>query len=98
MKEKEIDCNHCGHKFKAHINDIYALESKRIQIIAGLLFFIGTLMTIFVLEYILMITTNHYMVLIIGSLLIIPGLAYIIFDRQVYQRVSAFNRVKVRRE
>ncbi|MFK7813045.1 MAG: hypothetical protein AB8B59_11160 [Maribacter sp.] len=96
-KFKELTCSNCKSKNSIHVNDLYAIESKRIYLIAGIIFLIGSIFTIYIMTVVLSTGPGHYTVLIAGGVMLIPGIISIVINRQEYQRVSGFNRMKVKR-
>ncbi|MBZ9731647.1 hypothetical protein LB467_18325 [Salegentibacter sp. JZCK2] len=97
-ERKKIVCKNCGTNNEKHVNEIYASESKLALLIAGLIFLIGTPVTLYVMFEIMKVTRNHYMIWIIGGILLVPVFAYITISKQEQNRVSGFNRFKINKK
>ncbi|SDY08451.1 hypothetical protein SAMN05444411_1214 [Lutibacter oricola] len=85
-------CKNCNKKNEFHINDLRAKESKFSLIISGLIFLIGTPLTIYLLFDYLIIPHNPYIALIIAGFIAVPMTIYGIIRKQDMIRVRAFNR------
>ena len=95
-EKKILDCKSCGAKSEIHVDQLYAKESKLAKIISGLIFLVGTPLIILLTFPVLSRSRNHYVILIVGGLLLLPVIAYSIIKRQEQTRVSAFNRSKLK--
>ena len=94
--KKTLNCKSCGTNTEFHVDELYAKKSKLAQIIAGLIFFIGTPLTLLFAFPILSESKNHYVIYLVGGLLLAPVLAYRIIKKQEQTRVSSFNRRKLK--
>ena len=93
---KTIACENCGSENKFHVDELFAKESKFAHIVALLIFIIGTPLTFFILNPILISERNHYMIYFIGGFMLVPVVAFRIIKRQDQTRVSSFNRIKLK--
>lgn len=84
-------CKNCGTDTKFHVDDLYAKDSKIARITAGLIFLIGTPIVLFFVFPLFSGSRSHYVIYAIGSILLIPGIAYGIIQKQEYLRISSFN-------
>ncbi len=93
---KKITCKNCKVINEIHIDELYTKKSKLAQILAGLIFIIGTPLTFFFILPALSETINNYLIFIIGGLLLVPVVIYGIINKQDQKRVSSFNRNKLK--
>ena len=93
---KQLACNHCNETYDFEVDEFYAKHSKIAQIIAGLVFLIGTPSAFLLLSTIFNHSKSHYVVYVVGGLLLVPIIVYIIINKQDQTRVSDFNRRKLR--
>lgn len=93
---KEIECKNCKTKNKLHVDQLYAKPSKIAQLIAGLIFLIGTPLCFLLINPIFESSRNHYVIYIVGGFLLIPVFAYAVINKQDLNRVSSFNRRKLK--
>ena len=95
-ENKTLDCKNCGSNTEFHVDELFTKESKIAQIIAGLIFIIGTPLMIFFINPIFSGSRNHYVIYIVGGFLLIPVIAFGIIRKQDQTRVSSFNRNKLK--
>ena len=89
---KKLNCKNCGINSEIHVDELFAKESKSAKIIAGLIFFIGTLLALVFVFPVLLKSRNHYVILLVGGLLLVPVIAYGILKKQEQNRVKSRNR------
>lgn len=92
----KLNCKNCGENNTFTVDDFYAKESKLAKIIAGIIFLIGTPFILFLTYPILSESKNHYIIYIIGGLILIPVIVYGIIKKQERTRINSFNRIKLR--
>lgn len=90
----KLKCKNCDITSEFHVDELYAKPSKATQIIAGLIFLIGTPLTFFLINPIFKSSRSHYVIYIVGGFLLIPILVYAILNKQEQNRVNSFNRLK----
>ncbi|MFH4964966.1 hypothetical protein V8G69_08180 [Gaetbulibacter sp. M235] len=95
---KTLNCKICEYKNTFKINELYAKESKIAQIIAGLIFFIGTPFLLFYAKTILIKMGTLKLTLIIGSFMLIPALIYKTILKEDRIRVNTFNRGRLKNQ
>ena len=88
----KITCRSCKKQSNVHVNDLKAQKSKFSQIVAILVFFIGTTV-LFWLFYDFMGSTSF--LISSGGLIVFPAIIFGFLNRQEQTRVSSFNRYKV---
>lgn len=93
---KTLNCTNCGTNTEYHVYELYAKSSKIAQLIAGLIFFIGTPLIFFGINPIFMGSRSHYVIYIVGGFLLVPIFGYVIINKQDQTRVSDFNRRKLK--
>jgi hypothetical protein len=93
---KKLNCKNCGTNTEYHVDELFAKPSIMAQIIAGLIFLIGTPLMFFGINPIFTGSRNHYVIYIIGGFMLIPIIAYAIINKQDQTRVSDFNRRKLK--
>lgn len=93
---KTLNCKNCGTNTQYHVDELFAKPSKIAQIIAGLVFLIGTPLVFLLVNPIFTGNRNHYVVYIVGGFLLIPVFAYAVINKQDQTRVSDFNRRKLK--
>lgn len=91
---KTLKCENCGTETEFHVDELYAKESKIAQIIALIVFLVGTPTVFFLVNPI--IENNNYMVYIFGGYLLLPVIVYALVRKQDQARVNSFNRRKLR--
>jgi hypothetical protein len=89
-----LTCRKCGQKDKYDINDISA-KSKIIQIMAFLIFIIGTPLILFLLWDYIWALKNVYAVVIITSFITIPSVIYSIMTKNIERKQTTFNQNKI---
>jgi hypothetical protein len=89
---KEIECKNCGNVKEFHIDELQAKESKVVLIIALLILIIGTPIVFYLVSKLV----EERGVLIIGGFMALPAIIYEILKKQEQEKVSMFNRHKVR--
>jgi len=94
---KKLNCKNCGTNSEHYVDELYAKPSKIAQLIAGLIFVIGTSLMFFGISSIFNGNRNHYVIYIIDGFLLVPIFAYALINKQDRARVSDFNRRKLRR-
>lgn len=95
-ENRTLKCKDCETENKFHVDELYANPSKIAQLIAGLVFLIGTPLTFFLVNPIFESNRNHYVIYVVGGFLLVPVLVYAVLTRQEQKRVSDFNRRKLR--
>ena len=91
-----LTCKHCGQKGLYHVNEIKATESKIGQIIALVIFIVGTPLTLlFVGDYIFQFN-SVYGAAALGGLIGVPLIVYSIIDKDQRKRVRQFNNYKIK--
>ena len=91
----ELNCNHCGHTDFYHLNKIKATESKIAQIIALVIFVIGTPLTLYLIwDYIFRFTYIYVIAGLIG-LIGVPFMIYSIIEKEQRKKVRLFNNYKI---
>ncbi len=95
-ENRTLNCKDCETENKFHVDELYANPSKIAQLIAGLVFLIGTPLTFFLVNPIFESNRNHYVIYVVGGFLLVPVLVYAVLTRQEQKRVSDFNRRKLR--
>ena len=95
-ERKTFNCKDCGIKTEFHVDELYAKESKIAQIIASLIFLIGTPLIFFFVMPGFTGSRNHYVIYIVGGFLLVPVIAYGIIKKQDQTRVNSFNRCKLK--
>lgn len=88
---KKLNCKNCGTNTEFHVDKLYAIPSKRTQIIAGLTFLFG-IPVILILLNVIYYNSEYY---IIGGFFV-PLVVFIILNRQDQTRVNDFNRRKLK--
>lgn len=95
-ESKKLNCKSCGTDSKIKVDDFYAKPSKAAQIGTGLIFLFGTPIIFFLITPIFTESRNHYVAYVIGGFLLVPVFAYTVINKQDQQRVSDFNRRKLK--
>ncbi|PNW28702.1 Sec62 family protein translocation protein [Formosa algae] len=95
-EHKILTCKQCGTKTKFSVDELYAKKSKRAQIIAGLVFFIGTPLMLFFVGPVFLKSNAHYVIYAVGGFLLVPGYIFGIIKKQDRIRVNAFNRMTLK--
>ncbi|MCK0158841.1 hypothetical protein MWU65_16740 [Cellulophaga sp. F20128] len=95
-ESKKLTCKNCGRTTDFYVDELNAKKSNLAKIGAGLIFLIGTPLMFFFVSPIFTGSRNHYVILIVGSFLLIPVVAYGIINKQDQVRVSSFNRKKLK--
>ena len=93
---KTLRCKNCGTHNEFHVDELTAKESKMARIIAGLILIIGTPLLFFIIPLILTRSSSHYTYFIVGGFLLVPVVVYQLIRKQDQERVSAFNRHKLK--
>lgn len=93
---KILNCKNCGTNTEHHVDELYAKPSKIAQLIAGLIFVIGTPLMFFGIDPIFTGSQNHYVIYIVGGFMLVPIFAYAVINKQDQTRVSDFNRRKLK--
>jgi len=88
-------CPSCSLVQQQHVNSFRATYSKIPQLLAGIIFGIGTLGGLYFGFFVLENVRNHYLAYGACSLLLIPGLVYTILHEDERRRVNAFNQMQV---
>jgi len=95
-ENKILNCKNCGMNTEIHVDELYAKKSKLAQIIAGLIFFIGTPLTLLFVYPVLSESSNHYVIYMVSGFLLVPVMVYGIIIKKEQNRVSSFNRRKLK--
>ncbi|KQC32270.1 hypothetical protein AAU57_02225 [Nonlabens sp. YIK11] len=95
-EEIDVSCNTCGATSRITVDEFYAKPSKMAQILAGVLFLVGTPLVFFGLSFILSRSVNHYVIYITGLFILVPVFAYVVINKQDETRVSDFNSRKLK--
>ncbi|MEM9917809.1 MAG: hypothetical protein AAF990_06920 [Bacteroidota bacterium] len=90
----DLECKECSNVKRYHVNDVRAIESKAVALMAFGAFFFGTAITGYLLRDYLFMPSNPYNVLAVGGLLLVPSAVYMILIKQEGDNVSRFNRYK----
>lgn len=95
LKGKLISCTckSCGREQQLYVNELKAKYSKTPQWIAGIIFCVGTLGSLYLGYFVLENIRNHYLAYCACSLLVMPGLVYGILHQEERRRVNAFNQM-----
>ena len=93
---KKLICQNCGIDTEFHADELFAKPSKISQLIAGLIFFLGTPIMFLIISPIFTGSRSHYVIYIVGGFILIPIFAYIVINKQDQIRVSNFNRRKLK--
>ncbi|MCF1191804.1 hypothetical protein LRR18_09415 [Mangrovimonas sp. AS39] len=91
-----LKCKSCKTETKFHVDELFANPSKLAQISSGLVLLIGTPLIFLVVNPFLKTGTSHYLIYSVGGFLLIPVFIYAILNRQDQNRVSNFNRRKLK--
>ena len=93
---KKLTCKNCQEKNDFKVDQLYAKPSKTAQLMAGLIFLIGTPLLWLLINHIFASSKNNYVVYIIGGFMLVPVIAFAIINKQDQARVSNFNRRKLK--
>lgn len=88
----EVVCMNCGERNNFHVDDLRAVKTKLPLVLAGVIMFLLTIFTAIIIIPLLAKLTDAHLVISIGGLLLVPGIAFAIFKRQEEQKISDFNR------
>lgn len=89
-------CKACGHEDKYHVDSFTAAPNKLIQVVASIVFLIGTPIGIYLLWDIIWAMTYSYAILGVAASGLIPIAIYMLLLRDDRRRVSAFNNHKLK--
>ena len=92
----ELTCNICNMADKYHVDSLSASPSRLAQIVALLIFIVGTPVLLFFIWEPLWTLTWSYAILAIAGLLLIPVTVYGLILKDDQRRVSSFNRHKLK--
>jgi len=87
-------CRKCGQTDKYDINDVFA-KSKIIQILALVIFLIGTPLVLILLWDYIWTFRNVYAVATMTGLIMIPSLIYGIMTKNINMKQRTFNQIKI---
>ncbi|RZS91899.1 hypothetical protein [Aquimarina brevivitae] len=94
--QKLLNCKKCDHQSTFTADEFYAKPSKFAQLIAGLVFLIGTPLAFLFVSPIFSASKGHYVIYIVGGFLLVPVFIYAVINKQDQTRVSDFNRRKLK--
>lgn len=92
----ELTCKNCNTIDKYHVDSLSASPSRFAQIVALLIFIVGTPTLLFFIWEPLWSLTWSYGILAIAGLLLIPVTVHGLILKDVQRRVSSFNRHKLK--
>jgi hypothetical protein len=92
----ELTCKNCNTTGKYHVDSLSASPSRFTQIVAFLIFILGTPTLIYFIWEPLWTLTWSYAILAIAGLLLIPVTVYGLILKDDQRRVSSFNRHKLK--
>ncbi len=90
----DLKCRKCGQKDKYDINDIFA-KSKIIQILALVIFVLGTPLILYLLWDFIWTFRNVYAVAVMTSIILTPSTIYIIMTKNIERKQMTFNQNKI---
>jgi Flp pilus assembly protein TadB len=90
----KIRCNSCNNRVDVHVNDLKAQKSKVAQLTALAIFLVGTPIIIWFLKD---FYGSALFWLICAGVILIPVIVFGLITKQERNRVSSFNRHKVKR-
>ena len=94
-EKKDLKCNSCETKNEYHVDELYAKPSRIAEILAGLIFIVGTPLVFLFLSPIVL-RGGAFAVFIISGLFLVPVIVFGIIKKQDQIRVKAFNRSKLK--
>ena len=91
-ERKILNCKKCKRKIEFHVDELYAKDSKIAQLIAGVVFLIGTPLIFFCIKSFFLVIRSHYVIYIVSGFLLVPSVVYRIIKKGDQVRVNSFNR------
>ena len=95
-EEFELKCQNCKATCKYHVDEISAEENKSIQIVALVVFFLGTPLIIYLTWGYLFRLANIYAIGGLVGAMIIPFLIFTVINKGQEEKVRNFNRYKIK--
>ena len=88
--EIKLNCKHCNESSINHLNNVYA-ESKIANILALIIFIVGTPILLFLIWDLIWSFQSAYAVLMIVGILTAPSIAYTIITKNIRNKQNNFN-------